>query len=107
MISWLCYNCTGTIIEGPGNVTYLPGLTPLPIKLTCNVTGGTLWVVNGTYHLFEDLTSGLVPGHNATKTKILVNCPVNNTQYMCVSAQPGGVTISDPAYITIAGKYSK
>ena len=101
------HNCTGTIIEGPRNVTYLPGLSPLPIELICNVTGGTLWIVNGSKHLLESLIDGLVPGHNATGTNILVNAPVNNTEYICVSSQIGSNAKSDPAYITVAGEYSK
>ena len=99
------FNCVGTIIEGPSNVTYLPGLTPLPIELTCNITGVAVWRVNGSYYFLNDLTSGLVPGHNATGTNILVNSPVNNTEYICALLDVGGNTESDPAYIIIAGEY--
>ena len=98
---------TGAIIEGPSNVTYLPGLTSLPIKLTCNVTGATIWRVNGSYYFPEDFTSGLVPGHNATGVNILITRPVNNTEYICVSLQPGVDARSDPAYTIIAGKNIK
>ena len=31
----------GAITEGPSNITYVPYLTPLPIKLICNVTGAS------------------------------------------------------------------
>ena len=102
-----CYNCTGTVIKGPSNVTYLPGLTPLPIELTCNVTGVTIWIVNGSNYLLIHLTNGQVPGHSATGTNILVNSPVNNTEYICVSSQLGSYIESDPAYIIIAGECGK
>ena len=32
-------NAGATVIEGPANVTFLPGLTPLPIKMTCQING--------------------------------------------------------------------
>ena len=95
----------GTIIEGPSNVTYLPGLTPLPIELTCNVTGVAAWSVNGTDYSLTGLTNGALPGHSRTGTNILVNSPVNNTEYICVSLTNDGETRSDPAYIIIAGNY--
>ena len=84
----------GSIIEGPRDVTYLPGLTPLPIELTCNVTGVASWRVNGA-----------LPGHSRAGASILINSPVNNTEYICVSQTNYGDTISDPAYIIIAGNY--
>ena len=102
-----CHNCTGNVIEGPSNVTYFAGLTPLPIQLTCNVTGEVLWRVNGAIYTRDQLTNGTLPGHSSTETSILVNNPVNNTQYICVSASNGNLTFSDPAYITIAGEYNK
>ena len=100
------YTNTGTVIEGPSNVTYLPGLTPLPIELTCDVTGIALWRVNGTSYTLLDLTNGALPGHNRTGTNILVNSPVNNTEYICLSLTSNNVTSSDPAYIFIAGEQS-
>ena len=97
------HNCTGAIIEGPSNVTYLPGVTPLPIELTCNVSGTAAWRVNGTNYFLGELTNGDLPGHNRTGKNILVNSPVNNTEYICVSAD-GSVTRSDPAYVIIASE---
>ena len=97
--------CTyvGAIIEGPGNITYLPGLTPLPIELTCNVTGTTaVWIINGTDFLLRSLANGNLAGHNVNGSNILVDSPVNNTKYICVSVGANDVS-SDPAYITIAG----
>ena len=37
---------------------------------------------------------------------VLVNSPVNNTEYICVSSTNDGETSSDPAYIIIAGEYA-
>ena len=99
------YTNIGTVIEGPSDVTYLPGVTPLPIELTCNVTGVAAWRVNGTSYTLASLTNGALPGHNRTGTNILVNNPVNNTEYICASTTNDGETSSDPAYIIIAGEY--
>ena len=94
---------SGPIIEGPSNVTYIPGLTPLPIELICNVTGGVTWIVNGTDYLLSSIAEGYLPGHSHTGRNILVNSPVNNTEYICLSVRREGQTLSDPAYIIIAG----
>ena len=94
----------GTIVEGPNNVTYIPGLTPLPIEMICNCTGEILWIID---NIFYDLADGAPPGHSSTGTNILVNSPVNNTEYICISPtyNPSvNSTHSDPAYIVIAGK---
>ena len=98
-------NCTGTIIEGPSSITYLPNLTPLPIELTCNVTGVATWTVNNTDYTLGSLTNGELPGHSRTGSNILVNSPVNNTEYICVSTTNDGDVTSDPAYVIIAGEY--
>ena len=101
MLIFVCYNCTGTIIEGPSNVTYLPNVTPLPIELTCNITGIAAWKVNGTTFFLGSLTNG----HNRRGTNILVDIPVNNTEYICVSQITiDDIILSDPAYIIIAGE---
>ena len=36
---------------------------------------------------------------SCTETSILVNSPVNNTEYICVSQTNDGDTSSDPSYI--------
>jgi len=99
----LCHNCTGTIIEGPTNITYIPGVTPLPIELTCSVTGVVAWIVDNVAYL----SGQSIPRHSRTGTNILVNSPVNNTEYICVSLTNNGSFSSDPAYIIIAGEYDK
>ena len=96
---------TGTPIKGPSNVKYLPDLTPLPIELICNDTGVTSWRVNGTDYALTNLTNGGLPGHNLNGTNILVNGPVNNTEYICVSAMNFAFLTSAPAYLTVAGEY--
>ena len=104
----ISHNCTGTITEGPSNVTYIPGVTPLPIELTCNVTGLAAWRVNGlvTVYTLAGLTNGALPGHNRSGANILVNSPVNNTEYICVSQTFGGEDESNPAYIVISGEFN-
>ena len=81
-------------------------MTPLPIELTCSVTGVATWRVDGSDYTLTRLTNGALPGHNRTGTNILVNSPVNNTEYICVSQTNDGETSSDPAYIIIAGERS-
>ena len=54
---------TGSVIEGPNNVTYLPGVTPLPIELTCNVTGVAAWRIDNVSYTLTELTNGVPPGH--------------------------------------------
>ena len=96
-----------TIIEGPSNVTYIPGLTPLPIELICNCTGAIFWKVNKKSYFLSFLTDGALAGHSRTGSNILVNSPVNNTKYICISPayDPAMNSVySDPAYIVIAGK---
>ena len=73
------------------------------IELICNVTGEPSWIVNGSGYSLSQLSNGALPGHNRTGTNILVNSPVNNTEYICQSATNDSDTLSDPAYITVTG----
>ena len=100
-------NCTDAVTEGPSNVIYFPDVTPVPIELTCNITGIVAWRVNGLIYLFHGLTNGALPGHNITGTSLLVYNPVNNTEYVCTSQTAGGTFFSDPAYIYFAGECCK
>ena len=100
-------NCTGKIIEGPSSVTYLPNLTPLPIELTCNVTAIATWTINNTVYRVTSLARGNLLGHDTRGTNVLINIPVNNTEYVCVCFFNSTDEHSDPAYIIIAGKCSK
>ena len=101
------YNYIGSIVEGPSNVTYFAGVTPLPIELICNVTGVPSWRVNGTDYTLARLTNGALAGHNRTGANILVNSPVNNTEYICFFSTIINDIISDPAFVFIAGEYDK
>ena len=80
-------------------------MTPLPIELTCNVTGVATWSVNDTDYTVTQLTNGSLPRHSRTGTNILVNRPVNNTEYICVSRVNDRKNSSNPAYIIIPGEY--
>ena len=84
-------------------------MTPLPIELTCNVTGIVIaWIVNDTNYNVVQLINRALPGHELAGTNLLVNSPVNNTKYICVFVNDGGnETYSDPAYVVIAGKHIK
>jgi len=92
----------GIIVHSPSNVTYLPGVTPLPIELTCDVTQGLGWIVNNNGFLFNQIASGL-PGHNHNGENIvIINTPINNTQYTCSD----GIIIGQPYYTFVAGEYA-
>ena len=73
--------------------------------MTCNVIGVATWRVNDTAYTLTELTNGALQGHNRTGTNILVNSPVNNTEYICVSQTNDRENSSDPAYVIIAGEY--
>ena len=97
----------GIVIEGPSNVTYIPGQTPLPIELICNVTGFPTWIVDGSDYTLSSLIGGGLTGHNVSGTNILVEAPVNNTEYICVSnsVMTGLETDrSEPAFLSVARK---
>ena len=79
----------------------------LPIELICSVTGIPIWRINGSVYPLADLFDGVVAGHNRSGTNILVNSPVNNTKYVCVSQTINGDIRSNPAYIFFAGKSDK
>ena len=82
-------------------------MTPLPIELTCNVTGlVAAWRINGTYHDTRQLLNNRIPGHSLAGPNIQVNNPVNNTEYICVfENDDGNENDSDPAYVVIVGEY--
>ena len=76
----------------------------LPINLTCIVTGVVTWRINGTFYISTNHINGALPGHHCVGTNLLIDSPVNNTEYICVSANNYSVLISDPALIIIAGE---
>ena len=85
-------------------MTYLPNVTSLPINLTCNVTGVVTWRINGAFYTPTNHTNGALPGHRLAETNLLIDSPVNNTEYICLSTNNYSVLISDPAWIIIAGE---
>ena len=102
--------CIGIVKEGPSSVIYFPGQTPLPIELICNVTGFATWRVdfnNGTNGEFtpNGLLSGNLDGHSVSGPNILISVPVNNTEYVCVSNEGRNASLSDSAFLYIAGKH--
>jgi len=97
----------GTNVHSPSNVTYLPGVTPLPIELTCDITPGVGWrVLNNSINnrfFLSDLANGSLPGHSLNGTNIVINdIPMNNTQYTCTDGTING----QPYYIFVAGEYA-
>ena len=94
------------IIDGPETVIYFPGQEP--IELTCIITDGStvVWIVDGHTYLLSDLVQGELENHNASGINIVINVPVNNSEYICAAVTNINVIKSDPAYIFIAGKYA-
>ena len=88
----------GTILTNPRNFTYLPGITPSPIQLTCDVTPAAAWIVNNVVILFNQLGS---IGHGRNGTNIVINNPMNNSEYFCTDGTNNGETY----YIFVVGKY--
>ena len=102
MLMYILY--AGTINDDPSNFTYLPDVTLLPINLTCNVTGVVTWRINDTFYITTNHSNGALPGHHRAGTNLLIDSPVNNTKYICVSINNYNVLISDPVWIIIAGE---
>ena len=96
----------GDIIEGPSTVIYFSGQTPLPIEMVCNVTLIPSWRVNGTDYLLGSIASGNLQGHSRVGTNILINQPLNSTEYVCVESNSTNiVATSEPANLYFAGMY--
>ena len=106
VFSQLYAHIAGIIIEGPRNVTYIPGQTSLPIEQICNVTGFPSWRVNGTLFTTGHLLAGNIEGHSANGANIVINVPMNDTEYICISNVVGSQEVtSPPAFLYIAGEY--
>ena len=79
-------------------------MTVLPIELTCDVSPGVAWVVNGNSYFINQLRNGDLPGHNVNGSNILITSnPMNNSQYVCTDSisSDGGVY-----HIVVAGEYA-
>ena len=57
---------------------FLHGLTPLPIELTCKVTGVVAWIVNDITYTLGQLNNGALPGHSRTGTNIFCDLILEN-----------------------------
>ena len=85
---------------------YFSGQTPLPIEMVCNVTLIPSWRVNGTDYLLGSIASGNLQGHSRVGTNILINQPLNSTEYVCVESNSTNiVATSEPANLYFAGMY--
>ena len=95
----------GAVIEGPGDVIYTPGQTPLPIELICNITGlFVTFEVDAVTYTIPNINNGYLPGHRASGTNKLVDVPMNNTKYICVlNNQTNVIDRSEPAFLYVAG----
>ena len=89
----------GTLLSSPRNFTFFPGITPLPIQLTCDVTLlPVAWKVNNIAILLFTLPSRQ---HDRNGNDILINNPMSNSEYICSNGRTDG----QPYYIFVAGKY--
>ena len=62
--------------------------------------------MNGTIRSIGDLRAGIPEGHNLSGANIVINLPMNDTEYVCISSvlDTDDVT-SPPAFLYIAGEY--
>ena len=78
-------------------------MTDLPIELTCDVSVGVGWRVNGNTYFLNDLQSGSLPGHNVNGSNILItSITMNNSQYVCSN----GINNGGVYRILVAGEYA-
>ena len=91
----------GTMFQEPGDVIYHPGVTTLPIELTCDLRAAAGWSINGDVYFIVQLESGIVPDHNVSGGIILINNPLNNSEYFCSDGTNNGGLYR----IFIAGEY--
>ena len=103
MICIRTYVCviSGTSVSAPANFTFFPGATTLPIQLTCDVAGGSLWIMNNnTNPVILVLFQLGGTGHDRNGSNILINDnPMNNSEYVCANDQITG----QPYHIFVAG----
>ena len=95
----------GAVIEGPSDVIYFPNQGP--VELTCIISeGSTGWRLNGDrIYTLTEIRNGNLTGHSLNGTTFVINIPINNTEYNCVSIRDAGNIISDPAFLYIAGRF--
>ena len=92
-----------TTVEEPGVVIYHPGVTILPIELTCDASPGVAWLVNDTSYIIIQLQNGNLPGHNVSGRNILItSIPMNNSRYVCSDGKIYGAVY----LIVVSGEYA-
>ena len=78
-------------------------MTVLPIELTCDVSPGVGWRVNGDRYFVIDLRDGNLSGHNVNGSNILITSnPMNNSQYVCTD----GISDGGVYRIVVVGEYA-
>ena len=83
-------------------VVYIPGVTT-GLELTCDVSSGVVWIVNGNAYLLNRLQNGSYPGHNANGRNILITInPTNNSRYVCSD----GINDGGVYRIFVVGEYA-
>ena len=98
MIDHLIYNNDRYHFYKSKNFTFVPGITPSPIQLTCDITLVAAWIVNDVTVLLNQLDN---IGHGRNGTNIVINTPMNNSEYFCSDGRNNG----EPYYIFVAGTY--
>ena len=97
-----------TATDGSNAVIYFPGQGP--IELACNAgrpaAGATLWSVNGIIYLPNSLRDGELQNHNVSGTSIVINAPVNNTEYICGIVTSDLIMLGDSIFVYLAGEYT-
>ena len=91
------------IIEGPPVIIFRPNEGP--VELICNASSNVIaWVVNNSSAALPSAVAMQFPGHGVAGDNLVIIDPTNNTEYICVSVEGGGVTTnSDPVVLYLAG----
>ena len=105
LIKLTCHTHAGAVIRSPSHVIYFPGQDP--VQINCEISqGSTGWSVNGLPAVsLSGVDGGGIPGHSRNGTSLVVDTPVNNTEYVCVSIRDQGNVESDPVFLFIAGDF--
>ena len=101
---YFCVSYIDVIINGSGVFIYIPGEGPVEINCTAEGEDSIIWIVNGTTFPIFNLINGALPNHGINGTNIVIDVPVNNTEYICAVFVMDLIITSDPVIIYIAGK---
>ena len=91
------------VIEGPPVIIFRPNEGP--VELICNASSSVIaWIMNNSSDTLPSAVAMQFPGHGVNGDNLVIIDPTNNTEYICVSVEGGGVTIeSDPVVLYLAG----